>query len=92
MEVPKPQKRLNNWTKTRAKIKLDFEKKGITYCEMCGARNFLSFAHSKKRSDIKTQKDMEQVVLLCQKCHHSIEYIGHQEMYDAIIEIINNRK
>ena len=91
MEIPKPPKRLKNWPSTRAKIKKIFENNNITCCEKCGNRSFLTFAHSKKRADIKTQQDMEQVALLCQECHHFIEYLGHQEMYDAILKIINSR-
>jgi sugar phosphate isomerase/epimerase len=91
IEIPKPPKRLNNWPSTRAKIKKIFEANNITCCEKCGNRSFLTFAHSKKRADIKTQKDMEEVALLCQACHRDIEFMSHEAMYNIVTRIISER-
>lgn len=64
---------------------------GITRCELCGGTFGLSFAHSKKRRFIQTDEDWYEVALLCQKCHETVEFAGHEEMYRAIREIIERR-
>jgi hypothetical protein len=32
------------------------------------------------------------VALLCQPCHERIEFSGHEQMYEAITRIIENRE
>src|SRR5690242_19042046 len=74
------------WERTRDELKIRFERAGITQCELqypgCFRNNFLSFAHSKKRRYITSQEDLEIVALLCQKCHHTVEY--RPDMEDII--------
>jgi len=74
--------RVQAWNKIRAKLKKEFQEKGITRCEMCGSDNFLSFAHRKKRGgyynrDRKEEEkqlgDFNEVLLLCIQCHEKIE-------------------
>lgn len=59
------------------RLKKLFIEKGITRCEVCGADNFLSFAHRHKRDwysgDVEKLSDWEQVLLLCIPCHEKIE-------------------
>lgn len=84
-------KRTNKWNQVRAKLKIEFERKGITRCELCQGTFGLAFAHSKKRRFIQTDEDWYHVALLCQPCHQQIEFSGHDEMFEAINQIINNR-
>lgn len=79
------------WNNTRRKLKTIFEQMGITFCEKCGSDFGLSFAHSKKRRFILDQSELEEVALLCIKCHSEIEVLPHSEMYSAISNIINKR-
>lgn len=58
---------------------------------MCHGTFGLSFAHSKKRRFIQTDEDWEEVALLCQPCHQKIEFSGHENMYEAVRRIIENR-
>ncbi len=87
-------KKADQWEKTRADLIVRFEQAGITRCEMqgpgCFRNNFLSFAHSKKRRYITSQDELEEVALLCQKCHHRAEY--DPDMYNIISGIIARRK
>ncbi len=66
------------WANTRAELVVRFEAAGVTSCELkwegCWRNNALSFAHSKKRRYIASQEELEIVALLCQKCHHAVEY------------------
>lgn len=76
-----------NWTKKwqeeRKKLKVIFEEKGITSCEIrkpgCFRDNFLSFAHDHKRDWYKTKGnehllgDFNHVLLACIPCHEKIE-------------------
>jgi hypothetical protein len=69
------------WEKERAKLKKEFEEKGICYCELgfddCFRNNFLGFAHRHKRifyrSSPELLGDFNQVILACQNCHDIIE-------------------
>ena len=51
----------------------------IEWCELCGSTFFLTFAHKHKRDWYKGKPeellyDINQVLLLCIKCHQEIEY------------------
>lgn len=74
-----------DWNKIRARIKLKFEKAGITTCELrlpgCTYGNFLTFAHSKKVRHWETLEDAEDVILACQKCHGFIEALGQRNLF-----------
>lgn len=80
------------WESTRAKLKVRFFNIGLTYCELCGSTFALSFAHSLKRNDIKTQEQLEECVLLCQGCHRLLEDGNKYEMHRRILEIIAARE
>lgn len=84
-------KRTNKWNYMRQKLRMWFESRGITRCEICNGIFGLSFAHSKKRRFIQTDEDWMEVALLCQKCHERVEHSGHEEMYKAITDIIKRR-
>lgn len=71
------------WEKERRKLKVEFEEKGITTCELrfngCWRDNALSFAHRHKRDWYKTRGkehllgDFREVILACIPCHNKIE-------------------
>jgi hypothetical protein len=84
--------KVDKWNKVRAELKKEFERLGVTYCEMCGGSFALSFAHSLKRRFITTDEQLREVALLCQACHTQVEHSGHENMRDAITRIILNRK
>jgi len=70
------------WDNIRRKLKVEFEEKEITRCELglpgCKRDNFLSFAHRHKRVWYDEHKGMlgkfEQCLLLCTfPCHDTLE-------------------
>lgn len=79
------------WSRIRAKLKLEFERKGVTRCEQCNGTFALGFAHRLKRRFIVTDEEKRAVALLCQPCHERIEHSGHAEMFAAITELIERR-
>lgn len=100
--VPKPVKvkklsKIQKWNIVRKELKIRFEKAGITSCELrlpgCLKDNFLGFAHTTKRRDVK---DLKKVVLACQNCHEKIEYAPvrwtQQPMQEYLEGIIRGRK
>lgn len=65
--------------KANKKLKEMFISKEITWCELCGNNNFLTFAHRHKRDWYKGKSEnllysYNQVLLLCIHCHQDIEY------------------
>lgn len=79
------------WNKTRAQLKIEFEKNGITRCEVCGSGMYLGFAHRYKRRFITTIEELKICALLCVTCHENIEYSGHENMKQAVDKIIAER-
>lgn len=84
-------KKVDAWSRLRAKLKIEFAEMNVTRCEMCNADNFLSFAHRLKRRFITTDEELRQVALLCIPCHEKLEYGDKQVMFDKISEIIERR-
>ena len=83
-------KKTKKWDAVRAKIKKDFEARGITRCEVCGTGLYLGFAHRKKRRFIPLDDpELYIVALLCVTCHEKAEYGGN--MFEDITRIIANR-
>jgi hypothetical protein len=80
------------WQLTRRRLKKQFERAGITQCEICNTGNYLSFAHRLKRRFITTQRELEKVALLCVPCHEKIEFSGHENMFAEITRIIESRE
>lgn len=66
------------WEIARKKLKSEYERKGITTCELrllgCWYNNALSFAHRYKRSDPRCKHTFKQTILACVPCHQQIEY------------------
>lgn len=84
----------DQWEITRKALIPRFEAAGITSCELgyygCFRNNFLSFAHSKKRRFITSQRELEEVCLCCTNCHGRIEF--SKDMYEIICKVIARRK
>ena len=103
---PKPEKRkkqnkIGEWHKVlHEEIIPQFKTWGITTCEIgltpCLHFRYLGFAHTKKRRNIKTSRDLRQVVLACEPCHTLVEYsckeMTGKTMTEYLENIIKNRK
>jgi hypothetical protein len=83
---------MKTWETTRKALKKKFLEMGITRCELCGSSNFLSFAHSKNRRHILTQKELEEVALLCIPCHEAVEGFTAESMRAVVRRTIRERK
>ena len=99
--VPKPEKykklsKVQVWNRIRKQLKKDFEEMGITECELrlegCTHKNFLGFAHTKKRRNVT---DLKRVVLACSNCHDKVEYASvrwtGKKMEEYLEEVIKLR-
>lgn len=88
-------KRTKEWEATRAKLKVRFERVGITVCELgypgCWRDNGLTFAHSKKRRNIGPG-ELEEACLACIVCHDAIEILPEEEMTTIVRGVISRRK
>lgn len=84
-------KKSRTWDYARAKLKRQFLEWQITRCEQCGSSYSLSFAHRYKRRFITTEEELLVCALLCVPCHQKIEVSGHENMLNAINEIIEQR-
>lgn len=92
----KKESKVQEWNKVRKELKVQFEEAGITRCELrlldCTPNNYLGFAHTTKRRDVK---DLRKVVLSCSNCHSKVEYACHRwtgkTMEDYLEGIIKNR-
>lgn len=78
-----------------AKLKVEFEKQGITNCELgypgCTRTEFLSWAHGRKRRKLQGDELVTLVILACINCHDRIEYMGHESMLSIVESVIAER-
>lgn len=81
----------SQWNTTRRKLKVEFERQGITRCEECNAAYPLGFAHRYKRRLITTEQELRTCALLCNPCHEKYEFAGHEKMFEGINQIIERR-
>lgn len=89
-------KKVKAWESARAKLKVKFYAMGITSCEArfphnCWQSNGLSFAHAKKRRNLKPH-ELGEVALLCIEAHNAVESLPEAEMTKVIRGIIANRE
>jgi hypothetical protein len=85
-------RKVNHWNYIRSKIKRQFEIWNIKSCEVCGGTFALSFAHRYKRRFITDDSELRVVVLLCQVHHAELEVLPHEEMFQRISELIEQRE
>lgn len=88
-------KKIKEWDKERKILIEEFDKLGITSCELrlegCTKDNYLGFAHLDKRRNL-TKEDLPKVVLACSNCHDSVEYLNRIRMRQILEAIIKARK
>jgi hypothetical protein len=83
------------WQQAKRVLKPAFEDAGITECELrldanCWRNNGLSWAHSKKRGDIRGG-ELYEVVVGCAYCHTMIEGMPKDKMTKLVREVIAKR-
>lgn len=87
-------KRTREWERRRAKLKIRFERVGITRCEFgyngCWHNNGLSFAHTDKRRFLKGDQ-LDVVALACASCHPVLEIMQREKMRAEVERVIANR-
>lgn len=79
------------WENARRQLKVEFENKGVTRCEMCSSDFGLSFAHRLKRRHIQNAEELKTVALLCIRCHELVENTNPETMYLTVTAIIEKR-
>ncbi len=80
-------KKTREWERVRRILKVQFEKWGITCCELCGSDFALSFSHRVKRRFIEDEKELRTVILVCARHHEYLENHPRKvEIHDQIIE------
>jgi hypothetical protein len=89
-------KKGKEWQACRAKLKVAFQRAGITTCELlfpgCWHDNGLGFAHTKKRRNITTEEGLREVALACNRCHDIVEAFSEDIMCYYIRNVIAARK
>lgn len=80
------------WEACRKRLKVRFERAGITRCENCNDAFALGFAHRLPRRDIATPEELERVALLCQRCHATVDLGSRDDTTARIDEIIARRE
>lgn len=83
-------KRVDQWDRIRKVLKVQFERAGITRCEMCGSSYALGFAHRKPRRYCD-ESELAIVVLLCNECHRKVDSCGHENMKNMVEGLIAKR-
>ena len=86
-------KRGRQWILARAKLKKEYERRGITKCEIhlpgCWGDNGLGFAHRHKRAWYYSRPGLigqfNQTLLACNSCHDKIEH--DKQATEAIFKI-----
>ena len=83
------------WINTRASLKKDFQRWGITSCEIrfggCWNDNALGFAHVDKRKNLG-EGELTKVVLACNPCHDVVEKWPSSKMREFLEKIIKDRE
>lgn len=89
-------RRMNEWSKVRRKLSLDFASKGITSCELgyegCWREKALGWAHGRKRRHLQGDELTALVILACNPCHDKIERLPEAKMCGIVTDVIANRR
>ncbi len=84
-------KRVDQWDRIRAKLKIQFERAFITRCEMCGSSYALGFCHRFPRR-MCDENELHIVALVCNDpCHKIIDGSGHANMKNMVEGLIAKR-
>lgn len=88
-------KKTKAWEKERRKLKIQFERNGITSCELryegCWGDRALGFLHLRKRRHLKPE-ELSIVVLGCNPCHDKVEILPECQMYEILSGVIESRE
>lgn len=88
-------KRTKAWETTRAKLKVEYQAKGITECELgydgCKRDDWLSFAHGRKRRHLVGDELATLTILACTPCHARIEALPEAAMLAIVQSVISER-
>ncbi len=94
--LPRLGRKGKEWEATRARLKVRFKRAGIVTCEVrgenCWGANALTFCHTRKRRNIVTTSQLEEVCLGCIECHNALELLPEAEMGRKIKAIIDSRE
>lgn len=90
-------KKTNEWERVRGLMKVEFQRAGITVCELqepgCWRDNGLGFAHSRKRRNIpRGSRLLEECVLACNACHDILEGRSETMMEVWVLRVIQDRR
>lgn len=89
-------KKAREWDQARAKLKVAFERAGVTRCELrsavCEGNYFLGFAHSLRRRFITTPEHLNEVILCCSPCHEVLDAHKADDVAKRVREIIAARE
>lgn len=88
-------KKTKAWDRVRSKLKVEFQAKNITTCEVmfegCTGGYNVSFAHARKRTKLR-EGEIRDCCIACQSCHrHLDEDLSHDDMYSTVMGIIERR-
>lgn len=87
-------KKTHQWDSIRKQLISRFAQAGITTCELqykgCWHDNALTFAHRKKRR-FCDEKELWICVLACSQCHHKVEILRHDAMFEILSQAIEKR-
>lgn len=78
-----PGKKTNEWATVRRELKVEFERLGVTRCQICLADNALGFAHCRKRREL-LEGEIYHCALLCNRCHDELEIGDRDVMHDEV--------
>ncbi len=71
-------RKTKEWNRDRASLKIEYQDRGITTCEIrlprCWYDNALSFCHRYKRNDPRCEHTYKGTLLGCIPCHDKLEY------------------
>lgn len=79
-----PGKKTEAWAAIRKELKIEFERLGVTRCQVCFTDNGLGFAHCRKRRNL-LEGEIYHVALLCNDpCHNDLEFGDADVMHDTV--------
>lgn len=91
-ELTQEEKRGKAWDSAWRQLKPQFERAGITFCEVgysgCTRFSFLTPCHSLKRRNCTTPELLREIIIACQSCHAKLEIMPEFRMAFCVREII----
>jgi len=99
LQATKPMKKAGKksraWFAVRRRLKVEFEARGITSCELryegCAGDGMLGFAHGRKRRHLRGNELETLTILACNHCHGKVEYLGPERMLAIVNDVIKRR-